>query len=169
MWAEALNGAVLANADDRGVAYSIGYIFGVPVAIGIPVADRVGDHPPQQPERGGVPTVSRRSSAGLVPVEARQDSLKLGVARLGEHDDEVTPAPGNAHVDWHALRTALDEVGYAGTCASSRSRPTTRRARPPHRVWRSCEGTQDAIATTLGSAHRSKVFAVQRTVDERGG
>jgi D-psicose/D-tagatose/L-ribulose 3-epimerase len=66
-------------------------------------------------------------------------------------------APGNDHIDWHALRRALDDVGYAGPLCIESFTADNQTIATAASVWRSFEGSQDAIATR-GFAHLSKVF-----------
>ena len=66
-------------------------------------------------------------------------------------------APGNDHIDWTALRDALVDAGYDGPVCIESFTAENQIIATAASIWRSFEGSQDAIATR-GLAHLLGLF-----------
>ena len=66
-------------------------------------------------------------------------------------------APGNDHIDWTALRDGLADAGYAGPVCIESFTAENQIIATAASIWRSFEGSQDAIATR-GLAHLLDLF-----------
>ena len=66
-------------------------------------------------------------------------------------------APGNDHIDWTALRDGLADVGYAGPVCIESFTAENQIIATAASIWRSFEGSQDAIAID-GLAHLLDLF-----------
>ena len=101
-------------------------------------------------ERVGSPSVGLAYDTFHANIEEKD--LGASLRATGDHLAHVQVcgndrgAPGNDHIDWIAVRDALADVGYSGPICIESFTADNEIIATAASIWRSFEGTQDAIA-----------------------